>query len=131
MGAAERTLEPGSLFCQLLTNGLHSLAEGVQPRGLAEPDSPGVCIAVCGYLYVFGSGLLGQFLFRFFLEDTSFPGSGIFFLQWIPCFALYRGLYEFAQAAFIGNYQGRSPAVPRRTRAAFSKRMTFMCLCES
>lgn len=71
----------------------------------AEGVSPRVLCAVCGYLYVFGSGLLGQFLLRFFLEDATFNGTGIFFLEWIPCFALYRGLYEFAQAAFIGNYQ--------------------------
>jgi hypothetical protein len=30
---------------------------------------------VVGYIYVFGSGLLGEFLLGFFVEDTSFPSK--------------------------------------------------------
>lgn len=33
-------------------------------------------------------------------------GGGILALELIPAFSLYRGLYELAQSAFIGNYQG-------------------------
>lgn len=33
------------------------------------------CAAVVGYIYVFGSGLLGEFLLRFFVEDTGFPSK--------------------------------------------------------
>jgi hypothetical protein len=31
--------------------------------------------AVIGYIYVFGSGLLGAFLFLFFIEDKNFSGK--------------------------------------------------------
>ncbi|KAM0906093.1 hypothetical protein ACQ4PT_017043 [Festuca glaucescens] len=31
---------------------------------------------VVGYIYVFGSGLLGEFLLRFFVEDKGFPKRG-------------------------------------------------------
>lgn len=30
-----------------------------------------------GYIYVFGSGLLGEFLLIFFVEDTKFPSKVI------------------------------------------------------
>lgn len=33
-------------------------------------------------------------------------GAFVFVLQLLPGFSLYRGLYEFSQYAFIGNYQG-------------------------
>ncbi|KAL5975477.1 hypothetical protein ACLOJK_019799 [Asimina triloba] len=37
--------------------------------------------------------------------DNSFP-SWILVMELFPGFSLYRGLYEFAQYAFIGNYMG-------------------------
>ncbi|XP_071904109.1 ABC transporter A family member 7 isoform X2 [Coffea arabica] len=61
---------------------------------------------VLGYIMVFGSGLLGGFLFQFFLEDSSFPRGWIIVMELYPGFSLYRGLYEFAQYAFAGNYMG-------------------------
>ncbi|KAJ7956359.1 ABC transporter A family protein [Quillaja saponaria] len=61
---------------------------------------------VIAYLVVFASGLLGGFLFQFFLEDTSFPRGWLIVLELYPGFALYRGLYEFAQSSFTGNYLG-------------------------
>ncbi|XP_022844965.1 ABC transporter A family member 7-like [Olea europaea var. sylvestris] len=61
---------------------------------------------VVGYMMVFGSGLLGGFLFQFFLQDTSFPRAGIIAMELYPGFSLYRGLYEFAQYSFTGNYMG-------------------------
>ncbi|XP_057806410.1 ABC transporter A family member 7-like isoform X2 [Salvia miltiorrhiza] len=61
---------------------------------------------VVGYMMVFGTGLLGGFLFQFFLEDSSFPKAGIIAMELYPGFALYRGLYEFAQYSFSGNYLG-------------------------
>ncbi|CBI18325.3 unnamed protein product, partial [Vitis vinifera] len=30
---------------------------------------------VVGYIYVFGTGLLGSFLFQFFVQDTTFPSK--------------------------------------------------------
>ncbi|KAH7858115.1 hypothetical protein Vadar_020147 [Vaccinium darrowii] len=62
--------------------------------------------AVIGYILVFGTGLLGGFLFQFFVEDTSFPGGWIIVMELYPGFSLYRGLYEFSQYAFTGNYMG-------------------------
>ncbi|KAK1298427.1 ABC transporter A family member 7 [Acorus calamus] len=61
-----------------------------------------------GYIYVFGSGLLAGFLFRFFLEDLSFSRHWIRVMEIIPAFSLYRGLYEFSDYAFTGNYMGTS-----------------------
>ncbi|KAG6587528.1 ABC transporter A family member 7, partial [Cucurbita argyrosperma subsp. sororia] len=62
--------------------------------------------AVIAYILVFGTGLLGGFLFQFFLEDPSFPNAWIIVLELYPGFALYRGLYEFAQYSFNGNFMG-------------------------
>ncbi|XP_023531950.1 ABC transporter A family member 7-like isoform X2 [Cucurbita pepo subsp. pepo] len=62
--------------------------------------------SVIAYILVFGSGLLGGFLFHFFLEDPSFPYAWIIVLELYPGFSLYRGLYEFAQYSFIGNFMG-------------------------
>ncbi|KAM7483290.1 hypothetical protein LguiB_007873 [Lonicera macranthoides] len=61
---------------------------------------------VVGYIVVFGSGLLGGFLFQFFLQDVSFPKGWIIVMELYPGFSLYRGLYEFAQSSFTGNYMG-------------------------
>lgn len=63
---------------------------------------------VVGYMYVFGFGLLGNFLFQFFVQDKSFSKGALFAMELLPGFALYRGLYEFSQYAFIGNYKGSS-----------------------
>ncbi|CAM0946658.1 unnamed protein product [Alopecurus aequalis] len=57
---------------------------------------------VVGYIYVFGSGLLGEFLLRFFVEDNGFP----IVMEIIPGFSLYRGLYEFGQYASSGSAMG-------------------------
>ncbi|KAG9150077.1 hypothetical protein Leryth_021480 [Lithospermum erythrorhizon] len=62
--------------------------------------------AVLGYLIVFGSGLLGNFLFQFFLQDPSFPRGWITVMELYPGFAVFRGLYELADYAFTGNYMG-------------------------
>ncbi|CAH9092540.1 unnamed protein product [Cuscuta europaea] len=62
--------------------------------------------AVVGYIMVFGSGLLGGFLFQFFLQDTSFPRGWIIAMELYPGFSLYRGLYEFSQYSFTGSYMG-------------------------
>ncbi|KAF3320383.1 ABC transporter A family member 7-like protein [Carex littledalei] len=61
---------------------------------------------VIGYIYVFGAGLLGAFLLRFFVEDPSFPKGWIIVMELVPGFSLYRGLYEFGQYAFSGNARG-------------------------
>ncbi|KAJ7541144.1 hypothetical protein O6H91_10G048600 [Diphasiastrum complanatum] len=63
---------------------------------------------VCGYLYVFGFGLLGYFLFQFFLEDHGTRRSFIFAMELLPGFSLFRGLYEFSTYAFTGDYMGSS-----------------------
>ncbi|KFK23718.1 hypothetical protein AALP_AAs66804U000100, partial [Arabis alpina] len=63
--------------------------------------------SVAAYIYVFGSGLLGTFLFQFLIEDISFPKHWIVFLELYPGFSLFRGLYEFSQYAFRGNLNGR------------------------
>ncbi|XP_047973696.1 ABC transporter A family member 7-like [Salvia hispanica] len=61
---------------------------------------------VVGYMMLFGTGFLGGYLFHYFLEDSSFPKAGIIAMELYPGFALYRGLYEFAQYSFAGNSMG-------------------------
>ncbi|KAF8046380.1 hypothetical protein N665_3755s0001 [Sinapis alba] len=56
-------------------------------------------VIVAAYIYVFGSGLLGAFLFQFLMEDSSFPRCWIFVMEMYPGFSLYRGLYEFSEYA--------------------------------
>ncbi|THU59095.1 hypothetical protein C4D60_Mb03t21380 [Musa balbisiana] len=63
---------------------------------------------VTGYIYVFGSGLLGPYLLQFFIEDTSFPRAWIIVMELIPGFSLYRGLYELSQYSFKGDQMGTS-----------------------
>ncbi|KAJ4894490.1 ABC transporter A family member 3 [Raphanus sativus] len=63
--------------------------------------------SVSAYIYVFGSGLLGWFLFQFLVEELSFPRRWIFVMELYPGFSLFRGLYEFSQYAFKGNLTGR------------------------
>ncbi|THG22876.1 hypothetical protein TEA_011098 [Camellia sinensis var. sinensis] len=62
--------------------------------------------AAVAYFIVFRSGLLGGFLFQFFIEDPSFPRGWIVVMELYPGFSLYRGLYEFSQHSFMGNYIG-------------------------
>uniref|UniRef100_A0A7N0U007 ABC transporter domain-containing protein n=2 Tax=Kalanchoe fedtschenkoi TaxID=63787 RepID=A0A7N0U007_KALFE len=61
---------------------------------------------VVAYISVFGTGLLGAFLFQFFLQDPTFPKQWIIFMELYPGFALYRGLFEFGQYAFNGSFMG-------------------------
>ncbi|VVB04509.1 unnamed protein product [Arabis nemorensis] len=61
---------------------------------------------VIAYIYVFGTGLLGIFLFQFFLEVPLFPRGWIIAMELYPGFSLYRGLYELSQSAFVGDYRG-------------------------
>ncbi|OAP05022.1 ATH5 [Arabidopsis thaliana] len=69
--------------------------------------SKAVTASVVAYIYVFGSGLLGAFLFQFLIESLSFPRRLIFVMELYPGFSLYRGLYEFSQYAFQRNLNGR------------------------
>ncbi|CAN8254913.1 unnamed protein product [Cochlearia groenlandica] len=61
---------------------------------------------VVAYIYVFGSGLLGLFLFQFLVQDESFPRGWIIVMELYPGFSFYRGLLEFSQFAFRGNLRG-------------------------
>ncbi|KAG2329701.1 hypothetical protein Bca52824_000881 [Brassica carinata] len=63
--------------------------------------------SVVSYMYIFGSGLLGTFLFQFLIEDVSFPRRWIFVMELYPGFSLYRGLYEFSIYAYQKNVTGR------------------------
>ncbi|GLU12336.1 hypothetical protein SLE2022_290230 [Rubroshorea leprosula] len=60
--------------------------------------------SVTAYMCVFGTALLGGFLFQTLLEDKSFPRGWITVLELYPGFALYRGLYELSQYSLMGNY---------------------------
>ncbi|XP_052624589.1 ABC transporter A family member 7 [Lactuca sativa] len=64
--------------------------------------------AVVGYIIVFATGLVGVGFFQFFLEAASFPKHWIVVMDLYPGFSLYRGLYDFSQYAFTGNYMGTS-----------------------
>ncbi|KAJ4900286.1 ABC2-like protein 16 [Raphanus sativus] len=60
-------------------------------------------VTVVAYIIVYGSGLLGSFLFQKMLETQSFPEEWIVALELYPGFSLYRGLYEFSQYASRGS----------------------------
>ncbi|GKV14086.1 hypothetical protein SLEP1_g25007 [Rubroshorea leprosula] len=60
--------------------------------------------SVTAYMCVFGTALLGSFLFQTLLEEKSFPRGWITVLELYPGFALYRGLYELSQYSLMGNY---------------------------
>ncbi|PIA27921.1 hypothetical protein AQUCO_07400037v1 [Aquilegia coerulea] len=61
---------------------------------------------VVGQVCVFGSGLLGAYLFQPFLNDATFARGWIVVMELFPGFSLYRGLYEFAQYSLEGNNMG-------------------------
>ncbi|EFH41006.1 hypothetical protein ARALYDRAFT_496338 [Arabidopsis lyrata subsp. lyrata] len=62
-----------------------------------------VIIFVVAYILVYGTGLLGSFLFQKMIENQSFPEEWILAMELYPGFSLYRGLYEFSQYASRGN----------------------------
>ncbi|KAF3781963.1 ABC transporter A family member 3 [Nymphaea thermarum] len=61
---------------------------------------------VVGNMYVFGSGLLGAFLFHSHVEDQSYPKWRIVAMEAMPGFSLYRGVYELLQYSLEGHYKG-------------------------
>ncbi|XP_015688864.2 ABC transporter A family member 10-like [Oryza brachyantha] len=63
---------------------------------------------VTGYFYIIGSGLLGELLFRSYVEDVFLSRSWITLLELFPAFSLYRIIYEFAQSALLGDYMNSS-----------------------
>ncbi|KAG9143528.1 hypothetical protein Leryth_015949, partial [Lithospermum erythrorhizon] len=52
---------------------------------------------VVAYIMVFGTGLLGQGLFKNFIDDTKFSGAVLIVMELYPGFSLFRGLDELAQ----------------------------------
>ncbi|XP_021733807.1 ABC transporter A family member 10-like [Chenopodium quinoa] len=63
--------------------------------------------SVVGYLLVFLTGLLGNFLFKSLLVKP-FPRIWVIILELYPGFSLFRGLYELQQYAFDGSMVGES-----------------------
>ncbi|KAG2425810.1 hypothetical protein HXX76_013435 [Chlamydomonas incerta] len=57
---------------------------------------------VVAFIYVFATGLIGELLLKVFMEKDA---GWVFFIEWIPAFALYRGLWEMAEYAFLGVYR--------------------------
>ncbi|MED6196532.1 hypothetical protein PIB30_048382 [Stylosanthes scabra] len=61
---------------------------------------------VTAYLVVFGTGLLAAFLFPSFVQNDLFPRKWVIVMELYPGFALFRGLYEFAEYITDGNSSG-------------------------
>ncbi|XP_062217620.1 ABC transporter A family member 8-like [Phragmites australis] len=59
---------------------------------------------VTGYLYVIGSGFLGEYFFRPFVEDLSLSRRWIILMEFFTPFSLYRIIYEFTPPPSIFNY---------------------------
>ncbi|KAL6888886.1 hypothetical protein ACP4OV_009912 [Aristida adscensionis] len=59
--------------------------------------------SVIGYFYIIASGLLGEVLFRSYIEDVFTSRSWITFMELLPAFSLYRIVYEFSQSSRLGN----------------------------
>ncbi|KAL6596140.1 hypothetical protein ACP70R_047504 [Stipagrostis hirtigluma subsp. patula] len=62
---------------------------------------------VIGYIYVFGSSLLGEALLKNFIEDATFPRHWLVIMELVPGFSLYRGIYELAEHASAGRNMGK------------------------
>lgn len=62
--------------------------------------------SVTGYFYIFGSGFIGDFFFKPYIEDTFLSGSWITLLELFPPFSLYRIVYEFSQSALLVSDMG-------------------------
>ncbi|GBG75008.1 hypothetical protein CBR_g19522 [Chara braunii] len=61
---------------------------------------------VVSYLYVFGMGLLGEFVIRNFWEDVTLTPWLLRCIQIVPAWAIYRGLLELGAYASIAKYEG-------------------------
>ncbi|MED6111649.1 hypothetical protein PIB30_054151 [Stylosanthes scabra] len=61
---------------------------------------------VTSYIVVFGTGLLAAYLFPSFVENDLFPRKWVIVMELYPGFALFRGLYEFADYVTVGNSSG-------------------------
>ncbi|KAI3841640.1 hypothetical protein MKX03_027501 [Papaver bracteatum] len=61
---------------------------------------------VLAHMFVFGSGLLGMYVFQSVLQSPSFSGDWIIILEMFPPFALYRGNYEFQEYTQRERYLG-------------------------
>ncbi|KAF8769722.1 hypothetical protein HU200_006331 [Digitaria exilis] len=59
---------------------------------------------VTGYLFVIGSGFIGEYLFKPFVEDTSVSRSLILLMELFPPFSLYRIIYELSPPPGTGFY---------------------------
>jgi hypothetical protein len=55
-----------------------------------------------GFLYVLGTGLVGYLLVQQFVSQGYW---WVIFLELVPGWALFRGLYEMSQYAFRASYQ--------------------------
>lgn len=56
---------------------------------------------VVAFIYVFGTGLIGNLLLTTFMDDAK---GWLFFVEWVPAWSLYRGLYEMSAYTFRGVY---------------------------
>ncbi|CAO2188698.1 unnamed protein product [Urochloa humidicola] len=63
--------------------------------------------SVIGYIYVFGSSLLGEALLKILIEDANFPRLCLATMELIPGFSLYRGIYELSEYAAAGRNLGK------------------------
>ncbi|XP_026423715.1 ABC transporter A family member 7-like isoform X2 [Papaver somniferum] len=61
---------------------------------------------VIAHMFVFGSGLLGMYVFQSVLQSPSFSRDWIIILEMFPPFALYRGNYEFQEYTQRERYLG-------------------------
>ncbi|OQU80393.1 hypothetical protein SORBI_3007G120200 [Sorghum bicolor] len=63
--------------------------------------------SVIGYMYVFGSSLLGEALLKIFIEDATFPRHWLVIMELVPGFSMYRGIYELSEYAAAGRNMGK------------------------
>ncbi|KAL6888888.1 hypothetical protein ACP4OV_009914 [Aristida adscensionis] len=57
-----------------------------------------------GYLYVMGSGFLGEYFFKPFVEDITLSRGWVILLEFFAPFSLYRIIYEFTPPATLFSY---------------------------
>ena len=71
---------------------------------LSSLFSSSLVAVVFAYLYVFASGLIGSLLLQTFMNNNPL---WIFFVEWVPAWSLYRGLYEMGAYCFLGVYRNQ------------------------
>mmetsp|Transcript_33634 Transcript_33634/g.74460 ORF Transcript_33634/g.74460 Transcript_33634/m.74460 type:complete len:1035 (+) Transcript_33634:121-3225(+) len=101
-GAGLKYFRKTNLGIQIIFYFLHGQCMIAFAFMLSSLFSSSTTATVTAYLYVFASGLIGSLLLQTFMRTDAL---WCFFVEWVPAWSLYRGLFEMGQYAFLGVYR--------------------------